>query len=271
MVSVPAQYQGDVTWAAQQLRISPAIVAAQISQESGFNPAARSGAGAVGIAQFLPSTWAGLKCSGSPANAADSFQCYATYMGQLLAQFHGNTRFALAGYLAGGGWQSKSAAVQAQALAYADGILSAAGASPGVQAGPSGGAATTSAQTTAADPGAAVWSMSIPLLGSFTILSKSQVRSWLGVGIMLAGGLFALAGMRWRALAAGVRTAEAVTPLAGQAGGGNGGASRLASKVSQPAPKPSGGKGQAKARSQAPAAAAKVSQQAPKQAAPPTP
>lgn len=38
--------------------VTPALIAAQIQQESGWNPNARSSAGAVGIAQFLPSTFA---------------------------------------------------------------------------------------------------------------------------------------------------------------------------------------------------------------------
>jgi hypothetical protein len=39
---------------AQQAGIDPGVFTAQISQESGFNPTARSGAGAVGIAQIVP-------------------------------------------------------------------------------------------------------------------------------------------------------------------------------------------------------------------------
>ena len=39
-------------------RINPALLAAQLYQESGWNPNAQSGAQAQGIAQFIPGTWA---------------------------------------------------------------------------------------------------------------------------------------------------------------------------------------------------------------------
>lgn len=38
--------------------INPALLAAQLYQESGFNPDAKSPAAAQGIAQFIPGTWA---------------------------------------------------------------------------------------------------------------------------------------------------------------------------------------------------------------------
>ena len=58
MTNVPAQYQGYVDHAAQVLGIPASVVAAQIGLESSWNPNAVSPAGAVGIAQFLPSTFA---------------------------------------------------------------------------------------------------------------------------------------------------------------------------------------------------------------------
>jgi soluble lytic murein transglycosylase-like protein len=55
---VPAQYRPWIERAGGQCpQIGPALLAAQLTQESGFNPAARSGAGAQGIAQFMPGTW----------------------------------------------------------------------------------------------------------------------------------------------------------------------------------------------------------------------
>ena len=57
--SVPAAYAGLVSpWGGLCPALTPAILAAQIQQESGWNPNARSSAGAEGIAQFMPSTWA---------------------------------------------------------------------------------------------------------------------------------------------------------------------------------------------------------------------
>ena len=119
MTAVPKQYQAMVNTAARALGISPAIVAAQINEESGFNPGAVSPTGAQGIAQFEPGTWASYG-TGSPFNAANAFAAYATYMGTLLREFRGNVRNALAAYNAGPG------NIQA-GMGYADMILSAAG------------------------------------------------------------------------------------------------------------------------------------------------
>jgi cell wall-associated NlpC family hydrolase len=57
--AVPAAYAGLVEeWGSLCAALSPPVLAAQLYQESGWNPEARSGADAEGIAQFLPSTWA---------------------------------------------------------------------------------------------------------------------------------------------------------------------------------------------------------------------
>ena len=56
--SVPAQYESLVLQAGSTCAAAPpAVIAAQIQQESGWNPKAVSSAGAEGISQFLPSTW----------------------------------------------------------------------------------------------------------------------------------------------------------------------------------------------------------------------
>ena len=56
--TVPQAYAGWVQRAgATCTAVSPALIAAQIQQESGFDPRAVSPAGAEGIAQFLPGTW----------------------------------------------------------------------------------------------------------------------------------------------------------------------------------------------------------------------
>ncbi|MGW0085436.1 C40 family peptidase [Streptomyces sp. NPDC003393] len=57
--AVPAAYQSLVQkWGNLCPAINPALLAAQLYQESGFNPNARSAAAAEGIAQFIPGTWA---------------------------------------------------------------------------------------------------------------------------------------------------------------------------------------------------------------------
>lgn len=57
--AVPAAYQALVQrWGNLCPALNPALLAAQLYQESGFNPSARSPASAQGIAQFIPGTWA---------------------------------------------------------------------------------------------------------------------------------------------------------------------------------------------------------------------
>ncbi|MFJ3663640.1 NlpC/P60 family protein [Streptomyces sp. NPDC090119] len=57
--AVPAAYQTLVQkWGNLCPAINPALLAAQLYQESGFDPGARSPAKAQGIAQFIPGTWA---------------------------------------------------------------------------------------------------------------------------------------------------------------------------------------------------------------------
>jgi len=58
-VQVPSQYRALVLSAAERCPAIPAeILAAQIATESGWDPLAISGAGAQGIAQFMPGVWA---------------------------------------------------------------------------------------------------------------------------------------------------------------------------------------------------------------------
>ncbi len=58
--SVPAQWRAAVQAAGSACpAVSPPLIAAQIEQESGWNPTAVSQAGAVGLSQFMPGTWAG--------------------------------------------------------------------------------------------------------------------------------------------------------------------------------------------------------------------
>ncbi|OON78878.1 C40 family peptidase [Streptomyces tsukubensis] len=57
--AVPASYQSLVQkWGTLCPAINPALLAAQLYQESGWNPKAQSPAAAQGIAQFIPGTWA---------------------------------------------------------------------------------------------------------------------------------------------------------------------------------------------------------------------
>lgn len=129
---VPAQYRADVARAAAQTGLPASVVAAQINDESGFNPRAVSSTGAQGIAQFEPGTWATWG-HGSPFTPSDAFAAYARFMSALLKQEHGSVRNALAAYNAGA--QDIPAG-----LGYADTILANAHTGQGLRAGSGTGA-----------------------------------------------------------------------------------------------------------------------------------
>jgi hypothetical protein len=98
---VPAQYAGPIAQAAQRWNVSGTLLAAQLYAESGFNPFARSPAGAQGIAQFMPGTAAGLGL-GDPFDAERSIDAQAHLMRDLLRRFAA-VPLALAAYNAGEG------------------------------------------------------------------------------------------------------------------------------------------------------------------------
>jgi soluble lytic murein transglycosylase-like protein len=88
--------------AAARYGLDPALLSGLIQQESGFDPSARSGAGALGLTQLMPSTAASLGVA-EPLDPAQSIEGGARYLSQLLHQFAGNTADALAAYNAGPG------------------------------------------------------------------------------------------------------------------------------------------------------------------------
>ncbi|MBM9508425.1 bifunctional lytic transglycosylase/C40 family peptidase [Actinacidiphila acididurans] len=70
--AVPAAYQPIVQqWGNLCPALNPALLAAQLYQESGWNPLAHSGANADGIAQFIPGTWATHGVDGNHDGKAD--------------------------------------------------------------------------------------------------------------------------------------------------------------------------------------------------------
>jgi hypothetical protein len=73
----------------------------QIEQESGFNPNSVSPSGAVGIAQFLPSTAAGLGIN--PWDPVQALRGAATLMANYARQYGGDYAKALAAYNGGSG------------------------------------------------------------------------------------------------------------------------------------------------------------------------
>jgi hypothetical protein len=96
---VPARYAPVLARAAQRWNVSATLLAAQIYAESGFNPFARSPAGASGIAQFMPSTAAALGLA-NPFDADQAIDAQAHLMRDLLRRFAA-VPLALAAYNAG--------------------------------------------------------------------------------------------------------------------------------------------------------------------------
>lgn len=102
-------YRSIAVQAANSVGIDPNIFVAQIQQESGFNPNAKSPAGAEGIAQFMPGTAAGLGVN--PWDPTSSLYAAARLDKRNLSAYGGDWPKALAAYNAGGGavngWISK--------------------------------------------------------------------------------------------------------------------------------------------------------------------
>lgn len=98
---VPAQFREPLQRSASRWNVSPGLLAAQVMAESGFNPRAVSPAGALGVAQFMPSTARsyGLR---DPFDPVASIDAQAHLMSDLLRQFH-SVPLALAAYNAGSG------------------------------------------------------------------------------------------------------------------------------------------------------------------------
>jgi len=98
---VPARFRDAIARAAQRWNVGAALLAAQLYTESGFNPAARSPAGAQGIAQFMPGTAAGYGLR-NPFDANAAIDAQAHLMHDLLRRF-ASVPLALAAYNAGSG------------------------------------------------------------------------------------------------------------------------------------------------------------------------
>ncbi|MER6103704.1 NlpC/P60 family protein [Streptomyces sp. NPDC001832] len=111
-LSVPAKYRGLIEEAGKTCsEVSPNLLAALLTQESGFNPKASSPVGAQGIAQFMPSTWEtnGIDGNGDgrrdvwdPEDAIPSAAKYLCDIGQEVKDVPGNKQNnMLAAYNAG--------------------------------------------------------------------------------------------------------------------------------------------------------------------------
>jgi Transglycosylase SLT domain/D-alanyl-D-alanine carboxypeptidase/Putative Flp pilus-assembly TadE/G-like len=98
---VPPRYAPLIVRAAQRWSVSAQLLAAQLYAESGFNPFARSPAGAEGIAQFMPGTAAAIGLA-DPFDPDAAINAQGHLMRDLLGRF-GSVPLALAAYNAGPG------------------------------------------------------------------------------------------------------------------------------------------------------------------------
>ena len=122
-LDVPGNLAPLFTAAAAQHGVPAALLAAVAKQESGYNPAAMSSAGAEGIMQLMPSTAAGLG-----VNALDPTQAIgagAQLLGSYLQRYNGSVPLALAAYNAGPGAVAKYGGVPPypETTAYVNDIM----------------------------------------------------------------------------------------------------------------------------------------------------
>lgn len=82
--SVPGGWYDDVVAAAGVSGVPAPILAAQLDQESRWDPHATSHAGAQGLAQFRPDTWAEYGAGGDPFDPDDAIKAQGAYMAHLI-------------------------------------------------------------------------------------------------------------------------------------------------------------------------------------------
>ena len=133
----PAEYQDFIAQAAQVSGLSEQIITAQIKQESNFNPNAVSPAGAMGLTQFMPGTWAQYGNGGDPFDPEAAIDAQGRYMKVLMdiveplanGDHNEQVKLALAAYNAGPGNVQKFGGIPpfAETQHYVETITGAAG------------------------------------------------------------------------------------------------------------------------------------------------
>ena len=188
--SVPSQYQAIVSAASAKYDIPVSLLAAQINQESGWQPSVVSSAGAEGIAQFMPGTAASNNVN--PMDPSSAIPGMASLMESYYKEF-GSWADALAAYNAGPGTVEQYGGVPpasfsgGQTTNYVADILAAAGnlASGKTTGSGSGGSGIAGGSGGSGSSGALT-----------TALATQQSNGLLAkVGAFLLGGAILLVGM----------------------------------------------------------------------------
>jgi soluble lytic murein transglycosylase-like protein len=98
--SVRKRYQKDIESAARRHNVDPALIHAVISAESGYNPFARSQAGAAGLMQLMPET-AKRFGARNRLDPAENIHAGTRYLRVLMDLFNNDLELVLAAYNAG--------------------------------------------------------------------------------------------------------------------------------------------------------------------------
>ncbi len=95
-----SQFHGHILAASKETNVEPALIRAVINVESGYNPSARSHAGAVGLMQLMPGTAQRYGVT-NRLDPEQNIRGGARYLRDLKVLFNNNLQLVLAAYNAG--------------------------------------------------------------------------------------------------------------------------------------------------------------------------